>query len=95
MAYVEPNHNIPICKNQNCFANKKNKRSLIPVRFLTVCTNGHIDDFPFIKYVHDGNNEEGHQLIYSVSTYNSSTSGIWINCLTCNKKKINATIAIT
>ena len=23
MAYVEPNHNIPICKNQNCFANKK------------------------------------------------------------------------
>ena len=62
------------------------------MRFLTVCTNGHIDDFPFIKYVHDGNNEEGHQLIYSVSTYNSSTSGIWINCLTCNKKSMQQSL---
>ena len=86
MKFIQPNHNISKCENSKCYASKNNKQSLIPVRFLTVCTNGHIDDFPFIKYVHNGIDEKGHQLTYSVNTYDSSTAGIWIRCLTCDAK---------
>jgi len=36
----------------NC--SKGNKAPVLPVRFLQACRNGHIDDFPWLEYVHKG-----------------------------------------
>jgi hypothetical protein len=35
-----------------------NRRGCIPARFLVVCEDGHLDDFPYVEYVHN-NREEG------------------------------------
>ena len=29
-----------------------NKRACVPARFLVVCEDGHLDDFPYVEYVH-------------------------------------------
>jgi hypothetical protein len=31
-----------------------NRRACVPARFLVVCEAGHLDDFPYIEYVHSG-----------------------------------------
>jgi hypothetical protein len=32
-----------------------NRRACIPARFVVVCDDGHLDDFPYVEYVHQGN----------------------------------------
>jgi hypothetical protein len=40
---------------QSCHSRPENRRSrLIPVRFVTVCERGHVEDFPFMEWVHGG-----------------------------------------
>lgn len=62
--------------------------AVIPVRFLLACTNGHLDDFPWVNYVHNGpcscrpidlRMEE-----YGVS---GEASDIIVKCNTCNQKR--------
>jgi hypothetical protein len=45
-----------------------NRRACVPARFLVVCEDGHLDDFPYVEYVHTGRPEgicEGPQLSMS------------------------------
>jgi len=45
-----------------------NRRACVPARFLVVCENGHLDDFPYVEYVHqlrDGSVCDGPQLSMS------------------------------
>ena len=37
-------------RHTNC--QKSNEPEVIPVRFLAACENGHLDDFPWVEYVH-------------------------------------------
>ena len=39
---------------------KKKATKLIPVRFIAICPNGHIEDFPFMEWVHGSLPPEGH-----------------------------------
>lgn len=39
-------------RHRNCHAKKVSPA--IPIRFLTACTLGHLDDFPWVDYVHRG-----------------------------------------
>lgn len=34
-----------------------NKRACIPARFLVACEAGHLDDFPYVEYVHSGRDQ--------------------------------------
>ena len=34
-------------------------RTLVPSRFVMVCPRGHIDDFPYMRWVHEGDRREG------------------------------------
>ncbi len=43
---------------------------LVPSRFVVVCGKGHIGDFPYLRWVHDGKAADG-------SRATSSTSGSW------------------
>jgi len=73
---------ILICRH--CENNKRKKIRLIPVRFVTVCPKGHIDDFPFDEWAHARHGKDpniSHTLMYTAG--NSSTlAGVKITC-TC------------
>jgi hypothetical protein len=38
-------------RQQNRMANR---RACVPARFMVVCQNGHLDDFPYVEFVHHG-----------------------------------------
>jgi hypothetical protein len=54
---------------------------LIPVRFVAACGHGHIEDFPFSHWVHEGAGPgEGHHLRWIATSYSASLAGIRIRC---------------
>lgn len=61
-------------------------RQAYPSRFITVCENGHMDDFPFRWWVHKGATTcKGQLRMYS--TGNTSTlADMWVEC-TCGAKR--------
>lgn len=65
---------------------------MIPVRFIAVCSHGHLQDLPFIEWVHNGTpNENNHRLKY-ISTGGSGDLGsILIKC-SCGQQKTLAGI---
>lgn len=74
-------------KFKNCTNKKEEKRRyLIPVRFMYICAAGHIDDFPFMKWVHDGkkNSEHCELKFFGGTGGGSSLDNVKIGCVECN-----------
>jgi hypothetical protein len=64
----------------NDIAERKRQR-LIPVRFIAICPHGHIEDFPFMQWVHEGAQPEGqHDLRLRAGRSSGALSGIEITC---------------
>lgn len=61
---------------------------LVPVRLLCACTDGHLQEFPWMNWCHDGkpNNTEKHQLSLKSLGNSSSISDLIIEC-SCKKSK--------
>lgn len=91
--YYEPQpecDNYPWKDGRVCSANGKFKRKMIPERFVVVCPEGHISDFPIAKWLHsDG------QHIYDPNTCkirrstggaSANLTGVFYQC-TCGAKK--------
>ena len=60
---------------------------IVPVRFIAVCPRGHIEDFPFMEWVHNGEkiaDPENHILRYKAGR-SAALSGIVIEC-SCGKR---------
>ena len=58
---------------------------LIPSRFIAVCPKGHIEDFPFMQWLHkDGNWDQTHKLRLLAGRSSASLSGIKLKC-SCGK----------
>ena len=58
---------------------------LIPNRFIAVCHKGHIEDFPFMEWVHRGEMfDDSHRLRLFPGRSSSALSGIKVNC-SCGK----------
>jgi hypothetical protein len=56
-------------------------RTLVPSRFVTVCARGHIDDFPYKRWVHHGKAAEGtHELRIVTLGATASLRDIKITC---------------
>jgi hypothetical protein len=55
---------------------------LVPSRFVIACERGHIDDFPYERWVHHGRPSEGtrHELTLSSTGTTASLAGIVISC---------------
>ena len=73
-----------------CNPSHRNKRKLIPERFVIICPNGHIDDFPVAEWVHF---ESGHtynpdicRIRRSTGGASASLSGVFYEC-TCGAKR--------
>lgn len=60
---------------------------LIPSRFIAICHEGHIEDFPFMEWVHGSPSDGECQLRLRAGRSASSLSGIEIECITCEIKK--------
>ncbi|HAQ38845.1 MAG TPA: hypothetical protein DCQ58_10090 [Saprospirales bacterium] len=67
---------------------ERKRRKLIPVRFITICSEGHIEDFPFEEWVHNGSKCSTTNPIMRLRAGRSSgaLSGIEILC-SCGEKK--------
>ena len=63
------------------------RRTAYPSRFITICENGHMDDFPWQWWVHRGDPScKGKLRIFS--TGNTSTlADMWVECTTCGAKR--------
>lgn len=62
---------------------------LSPARIVTVCENGHIDDFPWIQWVHYKNHKKvcsKPEIYIKTNGVSSGLEGIKIECKTCNLK---------
>jgi hypothetical protein len=69
---------------------EKKRQRLIPVRFIAICPQGHIEDFPFMEWVHGGTQPEGqHNLRLRAGRSSGALSGIEITC-SCGAHKIMA-----
>ena len=68
----------------------KKRQKLIPVRFISICPHGHIQDFPFMEWVHVGTQPEGqHNLRLRAGRSSGALSGIEITC-SCGAHKTMA-----
>jgi hypothetical protein len=81
----------PEFQQMSCYTLAEKKRPfMIPVRFICVCGQGHIQDFPFMAWVHrDEPIQANCQLRLRAGRSASSLSGISINC-TCGAWKTMA-----
>lgn len=74
---------------QNCAKKREYRKPfLIPVRFVTVCGKGHIEDFPFMEWVHRGVpfDHVEHKLRMRAGRSSAGLSGIKIEC-SCGKEQ--------
>ncbi len=75
-------------QGMDCFSLPENKRPrLIPIRILAACSRGHIQDFPFMEWVHrDKAATGGCVLRFRAGRSSASLSGIKISC-TCGEER--------
>lgn len=71
---------------RNC-VQRKRRPWLIPVRFVAACQRGHIQDFPFVEWVHRGQPwSDNCRLRLLAGRSSAGLSGIKINC-TCGESR--------
>lgn len=59
-----------------------------PSRFITICADGHMDDFPWNWWVHGSDSTCKNGKLRMYSTGNTSTlADMWVECTSCGKKK--------
>lgn len=80
----------PVCMDTNC---RKGNRgvTLVPARIIVACERGHIDDFPWIDWVHARRPEgvcDNPQLMFVTGTISSAgLEGVTIECKTCKARE--------
>ena len=67
----------------------KRRPKLVPVRFVIACSKGHLSDFPWSQWAHDGGDGcgEGPGILYLVSTGGAGLEGIKVECSKCGAYK--------
>lgn len=65
---------------------KSEPRALIPVRFITACPRGHIDDFPWHWWVHRGARCD-HSSLTLKNEGGAGLSGLVLRCAGCNRSR--------
>ena len=75
---------------KNCSKNDEiwKKKFLIPVRFMVICEKGHIDDFPFIEWVHRKNKYDPQKCelrFVDGRGGDNSLMNVRVDCVRCNE----------
>lgn len=69
----------------NC--EKGSNADAVPARFLLACRNGHLDDFPWHWFVHDGPSECKGTLRFFETGASLQTENLWVKCDACGASK--------
>lgn len=69
--------------HKNCRKTRK-PPTVIPVRFLAACENGHLDEFPWSYFVHQGNSDCNGPLWLEERGVSGSTTDIFVKCQGCD-----------
>ena len=89
MYYSKPmSQSVITCDNPMC--RSKKRRKLVPERFVVVCPEGHIDDFPIVEWVHEGpvtNEHRKEHYITRVTKGGSASLGDVVYKCSCGKKR--------
>ncbi|MBR0730369.1 DUF1998 domain-containing protein [Bradyrhizobium japonicum] len=59
----------------------------VPARFLLACRNGHIDDFPWHYFVHNGQSACAGTLRFFESGASLQTENLWVKCDSCGASR--------
>jgi MrfA Zn-binding domain len=66
---------------------KGNGSDAVPARFLLACRNGHLDDFPWRWFVHQGPSECKGILRFFEQGASMQTENLWVRCDGCSKAR--------
>ena len=73
--------------HSNCEKARSTPPTVLPVRFLVACEGGHMDDFPWITFVHNSSPCAKPVLRLREWGVSGSVSEVEISCDTCNVKR--------
>ena len=74
------------CKGQHDARVRRGGPLVFPARCVVACSNGHLDDFPWFRYVHRGKESPGcepERLTFTESPKSAAVSALRVNCSVC------------
>ena len=78
----------PYRPEETCFVHKNcekgNNSDAVPARFLIACRNGHLDDFPWHWFVHQGQSSCKGSLRFYEQGASLQTQNLWVRCDGCS-----------
>ena len=74
--------------HQNCPRGYKYPPKVIPVRFMVACEKGHLDDFPWIYFVHRGSNHCQGPLRLIEPNVSGAVTDILVRCDSCPSQRM-------
>ena len=72
--------------HDNCNV-RGSKPNALPARFLVACQGGHLDDFPWVWYVHKGNTDCAARLRLREFGVSGEAADLNVECETCTKRR--------
>ena len=77
----------PLCEEKTCSRSGRGRR-MIPVRIVTACESGHIEDFPFRKWIGcTCASDVDAEMYFKAGRSAASLAGIKIECTKCKQKR--------
>jgi hypothetical protein len=77
----------PVCDEKTCSRSGRGRR-MIPVRIVTACESGHIEDFPFRKWIGcTCASDVDAEMFFKAGRSAASLAGIKIECTKCKQKR--------
>ena len=61
--------------------------TVVPARFVVACKNGHLDDFPWVNFVHGGPPDHPYKLQLLEMGASGEAADIYVRCETCDKSR--------
>ena len=73
--------------HKSCDKNHGKPSPAVPARFMLACRAGHLDDFPWHWFVHDGPSDCPGRLKFYETGASLQTENLWVECKDCGAKK--------
>lgn len=73
--------------HSNCPKGRGRRQTVVPVRFIRACEAGHLDDFPWVEFVHRGETKCHSVLRLYEFGVSAEAADITVKCETCNQSR--------
>jgi hypothetical protein len=68
----------------------KRKPTAVPARFLVACERGHLDDFPWVTFVHRGKTDCTGELTFTERGVSADATYVTVKCKACSATRVMA-----